>query len=93
MSVKPETVIMGLPLSKRDYLEQQSHRISFEADGDALWNAYEGSHALASSLWRVYERRGRLWGVGADVAGVALMNGVGVDMAAAACGVRRRVIG
>lgn len=61
-------------MKKREYLSLMADRISCEADGEALWDAYKGSTALEAAYMAYFERRAEVWGVDAPTAGVYILN-------------------
>jgi len=79
-------------LNRKEYLIAIRDQITCEADEQSFWNAYSGSHKLASATWQLYERRGKAMGVPPEVAGYMMQNGVGSAEACAVFGVRKRVM-
>jgi len=61
-------------MKKREYLSLMADRISCEADGEALWDAYKGSMALERACVAYFERRAEAWGVDTPTAGSYILN-------------------
>lgn len=80
-------------MKKREYLSLMADRISCEADGEALWDAYSGSLALEAAYMAYFSHCAEVWGVDVATAGVYILNckpgGEGMARAVEATGFRR----